>query len=106
MYCTLDTEAHAFVDLFRQEALTRWEEASKHDTVLNMASAVLLSLGCIGQGKDHVVSEYSSQASSMGLRLGLLAVESSVTKEKMNHMDSEELIMASYTAWGCFNYIM
>ena len=105
MYTTIDADAHNYVDPFRSEAAGLWKTEKNHDSVQNMAAAVFLSLGCIGQGLDHVVSEYSSEASSMGIRLGVFGVDQKKTQQKLDQMDVEEVIGASYTAWGVFNFI-
>ncbi|CAM1507497.1 Fc.00g071380.m01.CDS01 [Cosmosporella sp. VM-42] len=103
MYSTIDHEANNLINEFRHEAVLRWRVESKSDFMPNMAAAIYLSLGSLGRGKDHIVSEYLSVAASMGSRMGLFGVELDVAHAKLGKLAPDETEQACFTAWGVFN---
>jgi hypothetical protein len=105
MYSSIDYEANDLVDQFRHEAIVRYAAESKSDSMLNIAAAIFLSLGCIGRGKDGVVTDYLSEATSMGARMGLFGVGPDFANAKLSQMGYDEVQAACYTAWGVFNSI-
>lgn len=105
MYSTIDPEAKGFVKQFRREIRALWANSPVKDSIINVQSAVFMSLGWIGQGKNHIVSDYLSTAVAMGTRLGLFGVAAKTAREKIRNLDPDDVVAASYTAWGVFNYI-
>jgi hypothetical protein len=105
MYATIDQEAQSFASLFRVEAESLWQVECKFDTILNMASAQLLSLAYIGQGRDHAVLAYLDEASQMGTRLGLFGVEDA-KKAGLETLTPAAQRACRYTSWGVFNWVV
>jgi hypothetical protein len=105
MYATIDHEAQKFASQFRVEAEFLWQVERKSDTIMNMASAQLLSLAYIGQGRDHAVLAYLSEACHMGIRLGMFGVEDN-EKADLEALTPAVQRACRYTSWGVFNWIV
>lgn len=75
-----------------------------NDTILNAASAQLLSLAYLGQGKDHYVLKFLSAAIQMGKRLFLLDVDPLLARRNLANLSHATKRRMSYTAWGLFNW--
>ncbi|KJZ68893.1 hypothetical protein HIM_11715 [Hirsutella minnesotensis 3608] len=93
---------------FCAEAESLWqdERTNGNDSVLTLAAAEFLSLGYLGQGKDHSVLKYLKEAADMGARMGLFTVEGQVLSGACQSMPiSEPRIPQMYAAWGIFNWL-
>ncbi|KAI1763894.1 hypothetical protein GGR53DRAFT_520682 [Hypoxylon sp. FL1150] len=102
MYSAFDKDAMQFTTQFYNEAERLWK--GEKDSYLAMAGAVLLSLSLIGNGRDHAVLSYATQAMKMGERLGLFEVDGN-GQYTPNESDSNEDVEACcYAAWGTFNW--
>ncbi|KAH0497710.1 hypothetical protein TgHK011_004996 [Trichoderma gracile] len=106
MYSAVDPDIDALAADFCAEAETIWRTERESDSLLNLASALFLSLGYLGQGRDHAVLLYTSQATKMAIRLGLFGVdEHSGAKPSIDKLPSETASAYLYAAWGSFNWI-
>lgn len=95
---------------FCTEAERLWaiEREAGHDTVANMAAAELLCLGYLGQGRDHAILYYVSEASEMGIRMGLFGVkdqDGAEVQPDMADIIDDDARWRSHAAWGVFNWI-
>ncbi|KAK4077779.1 transcriptional regulator family: Fungal Specific TF [Trichoderma aggressivum f. europaeum] len=90
---------------FCTEAESLWESQRSYDSILNLAAVQFLSLGYLGQGRDHVVLEYLNEASQMAVRMGLLGVGANHKQQKIELMPEPEKTAQLYAAWGSFNWI-
>lgn len=106
MYATIDAQSQGLADPFRTEAERLWRTERGEDTILNMATALLLSFSYIGQGRDHAALKYLAEASSMGVRMGLFGVESPAAQPDLESLTPDAHRAYSYTAWGVFNWIV
>lgn len=70
-----------------------------------MAAAEFLSLGYLGQGRDHKMLVYLSEATDMGIRLGLFGVERRALPDEDSKLSAEAKGARGYAAWGVFNWI-
>lgn len=104
MYTAIDEGAVHHAESFCREAEKLWLHEQNNTTILNAASAQLLSLSYLGHGKDHKVLKYLAAALRIGTRLSLFGVESSKALEEINHISPETRRANSYTAWGVFNW--
>ncbi|KAM0277777.1 hypothetical protein ACHAQH_005570 [Verticillium albo-atrum] len=103
MYTSLDESAHPLVAQFGSEAEKLWWAAKSTDSLCNIAGAQLLSLAFMGNGRDHFVLVFLTEACRMAKRMSLLGVEHSKVQTPDNI--SPDLRSArSYTAWGIFNW--
>jgi hypothetical protein len=108
MYSAIDDRVGSFANQFGCEAEERWKTEQDNDTILNVATAQLLSLGYLGQGKDHAVLQYLSQASSMATRLGLFSQDHETDMMVDGGVSPTSLGVSAqllYAAWGAFNWI-
>ena len=106
MYAAIDHRASTSASLFRVAAERLWYTERNNDSILNMATAQFLSLDFIGQGKDHAVLTHRTEASNMGIRLGLFGVHDNVARSSLASLTAEDRSAYAYTAWGVFNWIM
>jgi hypothetical protein len=106
MYSAVDPGIDALAAYFCAEAETIWRTERESDSLLNLASALFLGLGYLGQGRDHAVLSYTSQATKMATRLGLFGVdEHSRAKPSIDKLSKEAASAYMYAAWGSFNWI-
>ncbi|KAK4082759.1 uncharacterized protein Triagg1_1649 [Trichoderma aggressivum f. europaeum] len=106
MYSTVDPSIDVHAATFCTEAESIWKTEKEHDSILNLAAALFLSLGYLGQGRDHAVLSYISQATKMAMRLGLFGVEDNgQAKVKVDKMTAEAASAYLHAAWGSFNWI-
>src|SRR5689334_6744047 len=77
MYTAIDRGAVQLAESFCKEAEKIWLDEKHNDSVLNAASAQLLSLAYLGHGKDHYVLKYLAAALGMGTRMSMFGVEPS-----------------------------
>ncbi|EXK23545.1 hypothetical protein FOMG_19693 [Fusarium oxysporum f. sp. melonis 26406] len=106
MYSALDRTVKKYTSQFCEEAERRWSEEKSKDSFLTLAGTQLLGLAYIGDGKDHYVLTYISEANSMGTRLGLFGVDPTVVTPKTREESPEFQSAISYAAWGSFNWIV
>lgn len=104
MFTALDEKASDLAQLFCTEAERLWTQEGKGNTLLNAASAQLLSLAYLGHGKDHYVLKYLSAALRIGTRLSLFGVDPTKIAPGLRDMSTESRRASSYTAWGVFNW--
>ncbi|KAK1237058.1 hypothetical protein MKX07_000480 [Trichoderma sp. CBMAI-0711] len=106
MYSAVDPGIDALAAYFCAEAETIWRTERESDSLLNLTSALFLGLGYLGQGRDHAVLSYTSQATKMATRLGLFGVdEHSRAKPSIDKLSKEAASAYMYAAWGSFNWI-
>ncbi|KAL6805193.1 N-terminal fungal transcription regulatory domain-containing protein [Trichoderma sp. SZMC 28012] len=106
MYSAADPDIDVHAAAFCTEAESIWKTESEHDALPNLAAALFLSLGYLGQGRDHAVLSYISQATKMAVRLGLFGVEDNgKAKVKVDKMTAEAASAYLHAAWGSFNWI-
>ncbi|QYS95150.1 Zn(2)-C6 fungal-type domain-containing protein [Trichoderma simmonsii] len=106
MYSAVDPSIDVHAIAFCTEAESIWKTEREHDAIPNLAAALFLSLGYLGQGRDHAVLSYISQATRMAVRLGLFGVEDdSEAKLKVDEMTAEAASAYLHAAWGSFNWI-
>ncbi|KNB06214.1 hypothetical protein FOXG_19601 [Fusarium oxysporum f. sp. lycopersici 4287] len=106
IYSAIDPTVKEYTLQFCQEAETRWSEEKSKDSFLTLAGTQLLGLAYMGDGKNHYVLTYMSEANSMGARLGLFGVDPTVTIPKTVEESPELQSVISYAAWGSFNWIV
>ncbi|RNJ59919.1 hypothetical protein D7B24_000636 [Verticillium nonalfalfae] len=75
MYTSLDESAHPLVSQFGNEAERLWWAAKSTDSLCSIAGAQLLSLAFMGNGRDHFVLVFLTEACRMARRMSLLGVE-------------------------------
>lgn len=106
MYSAVEPDIDALAADFCAEAETIWRTERESDSLLNLAAALFLSLGYLGQGRDHGVLSYTSQATQMAIRMGLFGVdEHSHAKPSVDKLPTEAASAYLHTAWGSFNWI-
>ncbi|KAF4996042.1 hypothetical protein FGRMN_4742 [Fusarium graminum] len=106
MYTSIDSSAKEFTQQFCEEAEKRWSLEKSTDSLLTLAATQLLGFSYMGNGKDHYVLTYVSEVNSMGTRMGLFGVETSVAISKAKQVSPELQSATSHTAWGTFNWIV
>ncbi|KAF3060868.1 hypothetical protein CFAM422_010936 [Trichoderma lentiforme] len=106
MYSAVDPSMDGHAAAFCTEAESIWETEREIDAIPNLAAALFLSLGYLGQGRDHAVLSYISQATKMAMRLGLFGVEDNgKARVKVDKMTAEAASAYLHAAWGSFNWI-
>lgn len=111
MYSSITPETYTLALDFCAEAEKLWhvERSSGRDTVTTLAAAEFLCLGYLGQGRDHVILAYMSEASRMGQRMGLFGVEpeedTTSGSEYATDSSDDATRARSFAAWGVFNWI-
>ncbi|KAH6707255.1 hypothetical protein VD0002_g8150 [Verticillium dahliae] len=103
MYTSLDESAHPLVSQFGNEAERLWWAAKSTDSLCSIAGAQLLSLAFMGNGRDHFVLVFLTEACRMARRMSLLGVEPT-SLVAQNDTTAEVRSARSYTAWGVFNW--
>ncbi|KAF5018427.1 hypothetical protein F66182_9601 [Fusarium sp. NRRL 66182] len=106
MYSALNSTVNQFIPQFCNEAEMRWSTEKTADSLLTLAATQLLSLAYLGNGKDHYVLTYVSEANSMGSRMGLFGVNSSAMIVKAREASTAQQSAMSYAAWGTFNWVV
>ena len=110
MYSCIDARTKELALSFCEEAERSWniERANGRDSVLNAAAAEFLCLGYLGQGRNHALLTYASEASDMGVRMGLFGIDgnydSAETDEAAEAAD-DATRARMHAAWGIFNWI-
>ncbi|KJZ68375.1 hypothetical protein HIM_12235 [Hirsutella minnesotensis 3608] len=107
MYSGIDPSTESLTTPLCAEAERHWnqEREDQRDTILNMAAAEFLSLGYLGQGIDHKMLVYVSEATEMGIRLGLFGVPTQGSVDINGALPVQENAARAYAAWGVFNWI-
>ncbi|EXK25971.1 hypothetical protein FOMG_17412 [Fusarium oxysporum f. sp. melonis 26406] len=106
MYSALDPTVKEYTLQFCEGAETCWSEGKSKDSFLTLARTQLLGLAYMGDGKNHYVLTYMSEANSMGARLGLFGVNPTATTPKTQAGSPELKSVIFYAAWGSFNWIV
>ena len=110
MYSAIDPETDSLAIRFCTEAERLWatERENKRDSLTNIAAAEFLCLGYLGQGRDHAILAYVSEASSMGKRMGLFGAEGQDAMAEPNQCaEGVDAAMKArmHASWGIFNWI-
>lgn len=105
MYSSITPETYTLALDFCAEAEKLWraERRSGRDSIETLAAAEFLCLGYLGQGRDHAILTYVSEASRMGQRMGLFGVEE--PEEDATATADDATRARRFTAWGVFNWI-
>ncbi|KAF3073981.1 hypothetical protein CFAM422_003482 [Trichoderma lentiforme] len=102
---TQDPDSCSMALRFCTEAESLWERQRGYDSILNLAAVQFLSLGYLGQGRDHVVLAYLNEASQMAVRMGLFGVGANHKQQQIELMPEPARTAQLYAAWGAFNWI-
>lgn len=110
MYSAIDHHTDELALQFCTEAERLWaiEQRKGNDTILNIAAIEFISLGYLGQGRDHSVLKYLSQAAQMGVRMRLFGIEPEDTTSTLTDgttLTDDAKSAHMYTAWGVFNWL-
>jgi hypothetical protein len=90
---------------FCAEAEELWHSQEDVDSILSLAAVQFLSLGYLGQGRDHLVLSYIRDASRMAVRMGLFGVdENNQTLQELATLSTATREAYTYAAWGSFNW--
>ncbi|KAJ4859769.1 fungal zn(2)-Cys(6) binuclear cluster domain-containing protein [Trichoderma breve] len=100
-----DPDSGSLALRFCAEAESLWERQRSYDSILNLAAVQFLSLGYLGQGRDHVVLAYLNEASQMAVRMGLFGVGANHKQQQIELMPEPAKTAQLYAAWGSFNWI-
>jgi hypothetical protein len=106
MYSGIDPSIKEYIPLFCEEAEHRWSDEKATDSLLNLASTQLLCLAYLGDGRDHYILTYVSEANAMATRMGLFGVDPTEATMKAQEITPVLQNATSYAAWGAFNWIM
>ncbi len=105
------------------EHLLAIERSAGRDSITSIAAIELICLGYLGQGKDHAILAYVSEASDMGVRMGLFGIEEGngdanadgdvdtshpinvKQRTRMHRIPNEAERAQMFAAWGVFNWI-
>lgn len=107
MYSAIDPRTDKLAAEFCAEAERRWDDERSRgiDSLPNLAAAEFLSLGYLGQGRDHSVLKYMTEACEMGNRMSLFGGEEyTIAEQEILTNDASSARM--YAAWGSFNFTM
>ena len=104
MYSGLDFDVDPFPLQFCAEAEELWTTQQSVDSTLNIVAAHFLSLGYLGQGRDHLVLFYLRQAMHMGTRMGLFNAQNN-EGPSLAELTEDIRSEYEYAAWGTFNWI-
>ena len=107
MYSAIEPHTDDLTLLFCQEAELLWnrERSSGNDTAMNLAAAVFLGLGYLGQGRDHSVLKYLAEATEMGTRMRFFGAQSKSSSDNLAELSINVAEAGEgYTAWGVFNW--
>jgi hypothetical protein len=112
MYSAIEFETDQLASQFCAEAERLWqaEREKSADSVLTIAAAEFLSLGHLGQGRDHHALMYLAEAANMGARMGLFSVKgqanaASTDRQSQSGSSAESRRAYMYAAWGLFNWL-
>jgi hypothetical protein len=90
---------------FCAEAERLWDLQRGTDSILSVAALQFLSLGYLGQGRDHSVLAYLSEASSMAERMGLYGVDDEHAQQHLATLSTEAAEAQIHATWGSFNWV-
>ena len=107
MYSSINPETDTLALSFCAEAEKLWaiERNHGHDSIMNIAAAEFLCLGYVGRGRDHAIVMYVSEASDMGVRMGLFGIQGAIEETNISEVIDEAMRARMYAAWGVFNWI-
>ncbi|KAI3572557.1 hypothetical protein IWW34DRAFT_637377 [Fusarium oxysporum f. sp. albedinis] len=106
MYSGFNPSIKEYIPQFCEEAEHRWTDEKATDSLLNLASTQLLGLAYLGDGKDHHVLTYVSEANAMATRMGLFGVDPTEAARKAQEITPALQNATSHAAWGTFNWIV
>ena len=110
MYSSIEPDTDVLAMSFCTEAEKLWaiERNNERDSLMNVAAAEFLCLGYLGQGRDHAILAYVSEAADMGTRLGLFSIEAQDPEREMDNSfntKNDATRARAHAAWGVFNWI-
>ncbi|TVY67247.1 hypothetical protein Focb16_v011215 [Fusarium oxysporum f. sp. cubense] len=106
MYSASAPEVREYLPQFSEEAEKRWSDEKATDSLPNLAGMQLLGLAYLGDGKDHYILTYVTEANAMGTRMGQFGVKTDEVASKSQEITPELQTATSYAAWGTFNWIV
>ena len=108
MFSTIDHSVEELPIQFCEEAesiINAQNDRQVTDSVIDLAALQFLSLGYLGQGRDHAVLKYLAEAINVGERMGLWGVDDDRAKARMDKMSDDEANNFLFITWGVFNWI-
>ncbi|KAK2593871.1 hypothetical protein QQS21_008421 [Conoideocrella luteorostrata] len=110
MYSAIDPQTdHIAIDFCTEaEGHLTAEYYKCDDSILVLAATEFLCLGYLGQGRDHAVLRYLTEAANMAGRMGLFSTEGHVNEMKSRNYDDltgTAKTSHMYAAWGIFNWL-
>jgi hypothetical protein len=110
MYSAIDPQTDQIAIRFCTEAESHWtaERHKGNDSILILAATEFLCLGYLGQGRDHVVLRYLTEAADMAGRMGLFNTEGQVSgmeTSSYSNLAGAAKTSHMYAAWGIFNWL-
>lgn len=99
-----DPDSGVLAFQFCQEAERLWQSQKSFDSLLNLAAVQFLSLGYLGQGRNHAVLSYLSDASQMAVRMDLFGVGDDRAQQAVSQLSSKARRAHIHAAWGAFNW--
>ncbi|QUC22753.1 uncharacterized protein UV8b_06994 [Ustilaginoidea virens] len=110
MYSAIDpqTDELALKCCAEAEKLWRAERDAGADSTLTLAATAFLSLGHLGQGRDHSVLTYLVEAAEMAGRMGLFTFQgqrSGRSVQTHSNVYGAAKTPYMYAAWGIFNWL-
>ncbi|KAG6032767.1 hypothetical protein E4U41_007141 [Claviceps citrina] len=110
MYSAIDPQTDSLATEFCAEAEALWtaEREQGHDSTLTLAAAEFLSLGYLGQGRDHAVLRYLAEAAHMAGRMGLFNSQGQTDDQQTQSfagLTGAAKAAHMYAAWGIFNWL-
>lgn len=106
IYSAIDEEAESLVDSFGEEASRLWQEDGASVSIAKLLAAQYMSLGYQSRGKDHAVLQFLAEAVRIGTAMGLFGLEHESAQQRLGYLSAEQTKIASYAAWGIFNWTM
>ena len=110
MYSAIDPQTDQVAIHFCTEADSHWaaERQKGNDSMMILAATEFLCLGYLGQGRDHVVLRYLTEAADMAGRMGLFNTEGQLSERETSsysNLAGAAKTSHMYAAWGIFNWL-
>lgn len=106
IYSAIDDEAESLVDGFGDEAYRLWQEDGASVSITNLLATQYMGLGYQSRGKDHAVLQFLAEAVRIGTAMGFFGLKHKPAQQRMGRLSAEQTKIASYAAWGIFNWTM
>ncbi|KAK2609203.1 hypothetical protein QQS21_002285 [Conoideocrella luteorostrata] len=106
----LDPQTDQLAIFFCEEAEQHWmdERGKGNDSMIILAATEFLCLGYLGQGRDHSVLRYLTEAANMADRMALFTTEGPMDGKRITaHINTvgADKTALMYTAWGIFGWL-